>query len=129
MRYAVICCALALSGCIVASTNYWLDPLGVQTQLKAEAEAVFAALQAYKQETGKFPRSLDVLVPRFLPRQPVPAIGIAVPWDLTTGEFSVRYATDPINMGCDTDTTCYAYLSKPKPVWTCSWAIRKGRVC
>jgi type II secretory pathway pseudopilin PulG len=62
--------------------------------LKQTLATMRGAIAAYRKDNGRYPRTLQELVPKYLPRIPVdPATGTATTWRLITEE-SVQPSSD-----------------------------------
>ena len=70
------------------------EPIRHDAAVKQTVNRMRAAISSFKREQGRYPRTLEELVPKYLPAVPVdPATGSAKSWRLTTEE-SVQPSAD-----------------------------------
>jgi hypothetical protein len=70
------------------------EPVRHDAAVKQTVTQMRSAIAAFKRDQGRYPRTLEELVPRYLPAVPVdPATGSAKSWRLTT-EDTVQPSAD-----------------------------------
>ncbi len=70
------------------------EPVRHDAAVKQTVTRMRSAIAAFKRDQGRYPRTLEELVPRYLPAVPVdPATGSAKSWRLTT-EDTVQPSAD-----------------------------------
>ena len=63
------------------------EPVRHDAEVKQTVTRMRAAIAAFKRDQGRYPHTLEELVPKYLPAVPVdPATGSAKTWRLTTEE-------------------------------------------
>lgn len=82
---ALIAAQIAFIGCAQKETK--ADPAAQEAALRQELANVRDAIRRFRADSGRYPHTLEELVPKYLPAIPVdPLTGSAKTWQLTTEE-------------------------------------------
>jgi type II secretory pathway pseudopilin PulG len=82
---AMIAAQLAFSGC--AQKEAKVDPAAQEAALRQELASIRDAIRRFRADSGRYPHTLEELVPKYLPAIPAdPLTGSAKTWQLTTEE-------------------------------------------
>lgn len=107
--------AAMLLGAIAAIVAVFLIHRSQQLRSKASGDAVCAALDAWHQQHGRHPDTLQELVPAFLPNVPTSAMGI---WSTIPFRYQRDAAGDDYSLAFDSPAWIVCERGRRRP-WRC----------